>query len=759
MAHDSKLASPYLGLNSFQWQDRHNFYPRENESTLLQNQVLANRLSLLHAPSGAGKTSLINAGLLAPLEFDQLWLAAVARPGNNPIAEIAHALTYRLFPHPHAEILAIKSLVSAADLLRENGSTINISSDLALSDIRERFEELATPAARSNKSTSKRHAFQSFQFVSNALKIRLPEELDNIDIELSLKSTAFQRFLDYGQGPKTLVRHLAGIARLGEQENADLPWPPSLQEALTNRDARAFAFGISELSLKDLETFFDSQVLLDLWTKFSAKQFDVGTGEDALSNLLLTIAESCFQDGIFATGPTNVLRPPPGILVVLDQFEEIFTRFSFKDRDHFFKQLEHAFGTNVDTENRLASLQRINLLISMRDEYVANLDRLQRMHRNLSSSTLHLGFIRKSELAYTIKGPAEKYGFTFDDQIIEQLIEELALDDGTIEPALVQIVLAYLWQQYGGHITETINAADGSAVLAHEQFEKLGSTEIIMGKYIRQIIEGFDRPASNDSTRDTFLRFELLDILDLLTRKGDYRTILSEDELLAPAGGTRKDETIGRQQRRKMLEFAVKSGIVRRYRQKGRGGHRGDEAGNIVEVTHERLIPGIIAALNETLRKDDTLRHLQSARARINHLQPHEVRNVGETIFNHEEIKAIQIFADYIDLTDLQAECLFRSAIFQTQLDEIDGLQRAAKIFDARSTPFDITGKLETARENIEAGNWLDRLELRHLQASGWPKGDSQQQQFILHSLLLQCKKEDLDLLNDFAQGSSNWIS
>lgn len=69
---------PFVGPRPFEAADRHLFFGREREAHEVASLVLANRLFILYAMSGAGKTSLINAGVL-PLVRDEIEVLPTAR--------------------------------------------------------------------------------------------------------------------------------------------------------------------------------------------------------------------------------------------------------------------------------------------------------------------------------------------------------------------------------------------------------------------------------------------------------------------------------------------------------------------------------------------------------------------------------------------------------------------------------------------------------------------------------------------------------
>ena len=62
---------PYLGLRPYEYSDRENFFGRDADCEILVDKLLSNRLTLLFAASGVGKSSLLNAAVL-PLLKDPL---------------------------------------------------------------------------------------------------------------------------------------------------------------------------------------------------------------------------------------------------------------------------------------------------------------------------------------------------------------------------------------------------------------------------------------------------------------------------------------------------------------------------------------------------------------------------------------------------------------------------------------------------------------------------------------------------------------
>lgn len=76
---DESLRSPYVGPRPFSERQENLFYGRENEVQDLLSLVTAYSEVLVYAESGAGKTSLLNAGLIPHLRKNNFRVFRSAR--------------------------------------------------------------------------------------------------------------------------------------------------------------------------------------------------------------------------------------------------------------------------------------------------------------------------------------------------------------------------------------------------------------------------------------------------------------------------------------------------------------------------------------------------------------------------------------------------------------------------------------------------------------------------------------------------------
>jgi hypothetical protein len=91
--------NPFPGLRPFEESEAELFFGREPEITALLGRVMRQHFLAVLGSSGCGKSSLIKAGLIPSLKYEQMddgdpaWRIAVMRPGNDPFKQLAIALT------------------------------------------------------------------------------------------------------------------------------------------------------------------------------------------------------------------------------------------------------------------------------------------------------------------------------------------------------------------------------------------------------------------------------------------------------------------------------------------------------------------------------------------------------------------------------------------------------------------------------------------------------------------------------------------
>ena len=109
-------ANPYVGPRSFEERDGDRFFGRERELEELFHMLLARRLLLLHSPSGAGKSSLIQAKLIPRMRAEGFTVYPTVRLRGAPPAQVNRFIYATLLSleeaHPAADRLSPAALAS-----------------------------------------------------------------------------------------------------------------------------------------------------------------------------------------------------------------------------------------------------------------------------------------------------------------------------------------------------------------------------------------------------------------------------------------------------------------------------------------------------------------------------------------------------------------------------------------------------------------------------------------------------------------------
>ncbi len=150
--HNSQfvIRNPYVGPRAFETEERTNFFGRDAEIRQLADLVVAQRAVLLYAPSGAGKTSLINAGLIPALERRRMTVLPVARVGGSAPPEahnpfVYNALAALLGEDADPETLLTLSLIEGLEMaVARYGETTAGKRTRPTLLIFDQFEELFT---------------------------------------------------------------------------------------------------------------------------------------------------------------------------------------------------------------------------------------------------------------------------------------------------------------------------------------------------------------------------------------------------------------------------------------------------------------------------------------------------------------------------------------------------------------------------------------------------------------------------------------
>jgi hypothetical protein len=232
--------NPYLGPRTFEERHAHLFFGREREARNLLSTVISEPLVLFYAPSGAGKSSLINARLAPGLRQEGFHVLPTGRIGGAPSAERLSAdniFVYNLLASVHQDQVPAADLpfTTLAAFIRQIRDSLD-DPGLPLVLIVDQFEELVT-------------TYQAFWHQRRGFFWQLNQALEAdslLWVVLSLRE-------DYMAAVEPYARDLPG--RLMARFQMERMRAPAALEAITRPAAdhgRPFAEGVADILVDNL---------------------------------------------------------------------------------------------------------------------------------------------------------------------------------------------------------------------------------------------------------------------------------------------------------------------------------------------------------------------------------------------------------------------------------------------------------------------------------------------------------------------------
>ena len=597
--------NPYKGQDSYQVEDATLFFGREREAAQLTSRILGTRLTVLHAPSGAGKTSLLNARIIPALEAHG-WLPVRSRPGDEPVDSLRRDTLHSLFPPLESEVAALDNTMAELKLREEDTIETLLEAFDSVPVAGALHRQLLSPVADANTVAS--GTIRSVRFESS----------DGIMPPFTYATPYLCRVLRKTVEPIGLSDHFgalryAGLGDRGAEENLSLTTAlGKLRSILSDSQLRsAYRAIVSWLhaSPAGLRPFYEN-----LTATYGA-------------------ARSCF-----------------GLVLLFDQFEEVFTRFAGRPRATRIRQLsnaspsldwhlrEHLFDeikklyVASSSWNRNAVDLPIRYVFSLREEYLARLGRLRRFVPELESSLYRLGWLSMDEAKEAIDGPIKRRDYRILPSCVDAIVNGLALEEDSVEPGPLQIVCFRMWENF----QKQEGAADGTSAIDERSLG--GGVDELLRASFKEFLR--DSGRADEPALTPFDVLEILDILSPLITFSGTRNIVERKRLV-------EVESRNWANRARLLDRLEKRRIVRRERKLD---------GDYYEITHEFLIGPILEELTSNSDYARVERSLRALQARLEG-SIHEALPVSlfKTLDQHRML---------LRWSDAGNELMFRNAVF-----------------------------------------------------------------------------------------------
>jgi WD40 repeat protein len=126
-----------------------------------------------------------------------------------------------------------------------------------------------------------------------------------------------------------------------------------------------------------------------------------------------------------------------GVLVVVDQAEELLTRVADDATRHAFAR---ALAAAADDDEG-----PVRLLLTVRDDFLGRIAALPGFERPLGAATLFLSAPNDYALAEALLSPAQRVGFDFEAGLCDRIVETLAAQTSPLP--LLQLTASRLWER------------------------------------------------------------------------------------------------------------------------------------------------------------------------------------------------------------------------------------------------------------------------------------------------------------------------
>jgi WD40 repeat protein/uncharacterized caspase-like protein len=164
-------------------------------------------------------------------------------------------------------------------------------------------------------------------------------------------------------------------------------------------------------------------------------------------------------------------RPEPVIILVIDQFEELFTLAQAADRQRFLELILQALELSEG---------KLKIVITLRADFIAPCLEIPKLAQLLQQSSILVPpCLNEEEYRHVIINPAEQVGLTVEPVLVEVLLRELHRSPGDLP--LLEFVLEQLWehrvagkltlQAYQQHLGGIKGALESKAQAVYESLD------------------------------------------------------------------------------------------------------------------------------------------------------------------------------------------------------------------------------------------------------------------------------------------------
>jgi|GEM_PF-1165622 len=167
------------------------------------------------------------------------------------------------------------------------------------------------------------------------------------------------------------------------------------------------------------------------------------------------------------------------VVFIIDQFEEFFMRLGDASRKDFSISLSDCINSEMHD---------LRFVLALREDYLYRLLEMEPPIKGIFSNRFWLRNLDESRARDAIMEPARAFGLSFDDALLETLLDDL--ETGGVDPSQLQIVCFRLYQTLGEQNVFTIDL-----------YRQLGGTKTILSNYLDEVIESLKTDEEKEAAR------------------------------------------------------------------------------------------------------------------------------------------------------------------------------------------------------------------------------------------------------------------
>jgi formylglycine-generating enzyme required for sulfatase activity len=199
----------------------------------------------------------------------------------------------------------------------------------------------------------------------------------------------------------------------------------------------------------------------------------------------------------------SILGERAALVIMLDQFEELFTRLDDPDRDLFVRELADCLDD--------ASLN-VRWVLALRSEYFGNLADFRPRIRNPIENYYRLNHLTREEAHEAVEKPLARRGQRFEGGLLDRLLTDLGKTD--VAPPQLQLVCSALYEAL----------PEGETVITAALYDQAGGAARILRDHLERVLSRDLQPAQRTAARQ---------LLESLITSEQQRIIRTHEELVA----------------------------------------------------------------------------------------------------------------------------------------------------------------------------------------------------------------------------------